>query len=400
MNVLIISTRIYPDSGGPAVFAYRFGVKLVQTGSGVHILSATPPKNSECIPPPITNLQFHHLPIRAPPIEEKGGILFKILFLVLFILLGVVYATYIVKKYKISICHVHSPYPSGIIAFFLKIVKKIPYTYLIHGADYEEKLNKWIEAEVIQKYADKSFLIARYLEEFLPRNHPWELISNAIDPTPFYKINTFHERAQMLEDLNILNKIRPADFIFLYIGNMTHPAKFKGMADFIIAFEKFLKQISPKSRLETKLIFVGDGQFRKNLQNLVQQKKLEQNVIFLGKRSEIPQLCSLAHVGALISYKEGMPNVLLEMMAASVPCIGSDVGEVRELIGDTGFIVNPGDFEAITSYLVILYNDPELLLQLGKKARERIENRYTWDIVLQTYDKANKFIFSRGLKRP
>ena len=207
--------------------------------------------------------------------------------------------------------------------FSSKLYLKIPYSYLTHGADYEEKVNVWIEATIVQRNADKTFLIARYLKDFLPKNHPWELMGNAINPMLFHKVNTIEERVQVLRDLKIVTLVDPEDFIILYIGFMVLPIKFWGMMDFIIAFENFLEQIPPENQSNVKLVFVGDGKFRPFLQKKVQQKNLEKNVIFLGRRTEIPELCSIANIGGLTSYQEGMPTVLIEMVAAGVPCMGT-----------------------------------------------------------------------------
>ena len=87
---------------------------------------------------------------------------------------------------------------------------------------------------------------------------------------------------------------------------------------------------------------INDNIVKKCYKILVRELNLKSNAIFLGKRDDIKELLAIADLLALTSYIEGSPNVLLEAMASNVPCLGTDVGEVKYIIGNTGYIEDSG----------------------------------------------------------
>ena len=106
------------------------------------------------------------------------------------------------------------------------------------------------------------------------------------------------------------------------------------------------------------------------------------NVLFLGKRDDIKKFLAIADLLALTSYVEGSPNVILEAMASSVPCLGTNVGEIKSIIGNTGYIVNPGDIINIEKKLGIYFNLSKIQrLDMMKKAKTKIKNQYDINVI-------------------
>ncbi len=395
MEILIITTRLYPDSGGPAVFAYRLGVKMAKAGYQVHFLTAFPPKNGSPIKDIENKIIFHYLPIYAPVVEKKLRIIRNFIFLIRFIVVGLFSAISITKKTKIQIIHAQSPYPAGIIALFLQKIKHIPFTYLSHSLEYGgEPSSKLIDIYLIHKNANYSFLIAQYISKFLPKNRPWQLMVNAVDSARFHKIRLQTSKAQIIKDLNLQSLLGSDDFIILYIAYMVYLAKARGMIDFARGFQMMLESIPPEQRSRCKLLFVGDGTYKYLLDSVIRKNSLSKNVFLLGKRREIPQLCAISNVGALTSHDEAMPTTLLEMMASGIPCIGTKVGEIPNIIADTGFLIEPGKVKEIMIALRKLYDSPDLTKKLGEQAQIRIRNFFSWDVVLQKYYTATKRILN------
>ena len=105
-------------------------------------------------------------------------------------------------------------------------------------------------------------------------------------------------------------------------------------------------------------------------------------MFFLGKRDDIKELLAIANLLALTSYAEGSPNVLLEAMASNVPCLGTNVGEIKHIIGNTGYIVNPGDIVNIEKNLGIFFNLSKIQRSdMMEKAKTKIKNQFDINII-------------------
>jgi glycosyltransferase involved in cell wall biosynthesis len=101
----------------------------------------------------------------------------------------------------------------------------------------------------------------------------------------------------------------------------------------------------------------------------------------LGERDDVAELLAASDVFVLSSRSEGLPMSILEAMAAGLPVVASRVGGVPELVEDgvTGFLVEPGDVPALHARLDELLRDRALAARLGRNARERALERFTWD---------------------
>ena len=99
---------------------------------------------------------------------------------------------------------------------------------------------------------------------------------------------------------------------------------------------------------------------------------LEQNFLFLGRRADIPKILGCCDIAVLPSRAEGLPNAVLEYMAAGLPVIASRVGGNAELINDgvTGLLVPPEDSSALSSSLLKLLRDPALAQRIAQGGHE------------------------------
>lgn len=121
---------------------------------------------------------------------------------------------------------------------------------------------------------------------------------------------------------------------------------------------------------EGRLMIVGDGTARSDLERLSATLGLNGRVTFAGFRTDLPQLLSAADVVALTSDNEGTPVSLIEAAAASVPCIATAVGGVPEVVNEeTGILIPAGDAQAFGEALVELAADRDRLRAMGARAR-------------------------------
>ncbi len=142
------------------------------------------------------------------------------------------------------------------------------------------------------------------------------------------------------------------------------------------------------SRLaNARFVLVGSGITRENagLCRMVDECGLADAVDLLGPRTDVPRLTAALDVACLSSWSESSPFVLCEAMCCGVPCVASDVGDSRLLIGDTGKIVPPRNPQALADALLWLLQRPlGQLNTLGQMARKRA-SMFSLDLAVDNY---------------
>jgi glycosyltransferase involved in cell wall biosynthesis len=148
---------------------------------------------------------------------------------------------------------------------------------------------------------------------------------------------------------------------------------------------------------EIKFMIVGaksnsQKHYHQKLQNLISSLGMEQDIIFTGKRDDIPQMLSIFDVFVLSSVSEGGPAVTLEAMAMKKPVVATDVGGVSEQIlgGETGIIVPPRNSKVIAEAVIYLLKHPEERFKMGEKARERVKEMFSFGRCVEEHRKLYK----------
>ena len=156
----------------------------------------------------------------------------------------------------------------------------------------------------------------------------------------------------------------------------------KGL-DWLLKLAPTLLQQTPQH----DLVLVGDGSQRARLQQQALQAGIADRVHFLGWRPDIPQLLAAADLLLLPSRWEGMPNVLLEAMASSLPLVALPVHGVEQILGSLGDlqIVQDNSPTAFIERVTQLLADSELLVSLGRQNRDRILANFTIPQMVQQY---------------
>ncbi len=205
----------------------------------------------------------------------------------------------------------------------------------------------------------------------------WEWIPNGFDLETF-RPNP-NARAGLLEELDIQE---PA---FL-IG---HIARYDPMKDHV-GLIKVARNIV-KEFPQVRFILAGSGVHPSNLElnGLLKEAGLSSNFYLLGKKNDVAK--TLQSLDALVlcsAFGEGFPNILGEAMACGVPCIATDVGDSKKLIGASGFIVppkNPGQLAAAICKLAGMASEERAAL--GKSAREIIAENYSLPKIVAQYER-------------
>jgi glycosyltransferase involved in cell wall biosynthesis len=136
---------------------------------------------------------------------------------------------------------------------------------------------------------------------------------------------------------------------------------------------------------DVDFLVVGEGELRSALEAEVERLNLGSRVRFLGLRHDVPALLGAVDVLALTSRYEGLPNAVIEAMATGAIAVATDVGGARDLLvpGESGFIVPPGDAEAVAHAILAVLGGPEAAHRIAAAARRRIETDFTVEAMVQ-----------------
>lgn len=195
-------------------------------------------------------------------------------------------------------------------------------------------------------------------EEKIPIDK-FRVIPNTVDP----------ERMKRRKNRDILRKelnIKEGEIIVGFIASF---APRKGHEFLIDALQESIKEFS-----SIKLLLVGRGALKNRIAEMVQEKGLSEHVLFLGLRQDVPDIISLFDIYIQPSLAEAFSISITEAMAMGVPCIVTDVGGNREIIGNDGcgILIPPRDSGALKDAIVNLAQDATLREKIGKEAAERI----------------------------
>jgi glycosyltransferase involved in cell wall biosynthesis len=208
----------------------------------------------------------------------------------------------------------------------------------------------------------------RYHEAIGYRPRRWEIVSNGFD------VEAFQPNPMARADWRRRLGFDAAQRV---IGMVARVDGMKDHGTFLEAAQKVAAQ-----RDDARFALIGAG-----TEKLPVSPRLREALRALGDRNDVGNILPALDLMVLSSHGEGFPNVIGEAMACGVPCVSSDVGEARALIGETGAIVPPGDSGALAdAVLGMLARDAETMVRLGAASRERIVSHFSIDAVARRYE--------------
>lgn len=137
-----------------------------------------------------------------------------------------------------------------------------------------------------------------------------------------------------------------------------------------------------------KLILTGDGEEEENLRVLANELDVQESVVFMGNRKDIPEIMNSFDVFVLPSLSEGLGVVVLEAFAVGKPVVASNVEGIPEMVinGENGFLVPIKDFDALAKRIITLLKDPLLASRMGKKGRHLVEENFDINNKISEYE--------------
>ena len=145
------------------------------------------------------------------------------------------------------------------------------------------------------------------------------------------------------------------------------------------------------ARADSGVAFIhfGDGPLRESIRRRIEELGLEERFILAGLRDDLDRFLPHWDVGVLPSFTEGLPTVVLESYAAGVPVVATSVGGTPEVVADgvDGFLVPPGDPEALARRILDVLWLEEERIAMGRRGRERIRAEFAFDAQAARFQK-------------
>ena len=348
-----IGILCYPTYGGSGIVATELGMSLAKKGYEVHFISSELPARLDMTDP---NIFFHKVNVQTYPLFKHQP--FDIA------LSSTIYQ--VVKLYKLDILHAHYAIPYAYAAFFAKQMLKeensdIPLVTTLHGTDItlvgqHPSYKHAVEFSINQ--SDTITSVSESLKkdtlQFFDIQKDIQVINNFIDNSVFDEEGNACQRKQFAND---------DEKILIHVSNL-RPVK--RIQDVLEIFKNVNKKV------KSKLIIIGEGpemekisEFMENNPELIGEIKL------LGKVNDLYRILQLSDVFLLPSEQESFGLAALEAMAARTPVISSNAGGIPEvnIQGETGFLAEIGNVEAMSNYCIKLLSDEKLLEEMKKNAK-------------------------------
>ncbi len=130
--------------------------------------------------------------------------------------------------------------------------------------------------------------------------------------------------------------------------------------------------------LKARLVMIGDGPDLPALKEYAQDLGIATQVEFWGERDDVPQLLPAFDLLVSSSYHEGMPNVVMEAMAARLPVVATAVGGTPSVINqDSGILAPPGQPDALANAICALFSHPDRAIAMGNAGKHRITTQFS-----------------------
>lgn len=372
-----IGITCYPTVGGSGIIATELGKMLAEKGHEVHFITSSTPFRLNRLYP---NIFSHQVDVNSYSVFQYAPY-------------DIALATKIaevIKNEQLDLMHVHYAIPHAVCAILGRDMagSDIGIVTTLHGTDITVLGSDSSLKEAIKYGIEKSDVVTAVSNSL--RDQTYDMINP--DKTIQTIYNFVDEREYKAADPGSLKQdlgIDEDDKVLIHVSNFRNV---KRVPDIIETFHRVQKHVP------SKLLLVGDGPEMGRTVQQVKELGLEQHVLFLGKRDNLTELYNISDIKLLMSEKEAFGLVLLEAMACGVPCIGTNIGGIPEIIesGKNGYLVGLGDIEDAASRAIGILTDAKQHETLKKGSLETVEQHFNSFKILEQYEAVYERLLDRG----
>lgn len=276
----------------------------------------------------------------------------------------------IINRKRINLIHAHDHRASLTAWLASRFSSGIPLVSHIHNTN--PWLTGWHPWKLVETFMRGRYPVSiacsetvrKYYMQFNPRAKKSIIhtVSNGIEITSHKPVN----RQILAQELGIPE----GRFVYGTVGRLEEQ---KGIDQLLIAFKKVTAHLE-----NVFLLIVGAGPLEHELKKLTVDLELSRHVAFTGYRDNVYEIFQLMDAFVLASRWEGLPMVLIEAMAQSLPVVATDVGGVGELVrnGETGFLIAPGNIDDLAKMMIEINDKSELRQNLACSAHRLIKREF------------------------
>ncbi len=286
------------------------------------------------------------------------------------------------KKYDYDIIHSHG-YATMLAAYIGGSFARCPaiingeHGTLYYASKKERLIQRFLFNRMKLNLSVSSVLKDKICDLFAVSEEKFTTIINGVDTHKFQPSSTTSSsQSALAKELSINQEHTVIGSVGRLVEVKNYPSLIKAMA--------IVRDQYPN----TKLFLAGEGPERNTLEPLIAELALEQNVTLLGRRDDVPALMKLYDIFVLPSFSEGLSNTLLEAMASGTPVVASKVGGNGEIVAEglSGYLYPSNDCQALAEVLIKLVADTSKRSQIGKQARQHIEDNFSIASMVANYE--------------
>ena len=296
----------------------------------------------------------------------------------------------LMRKNHYNVVHTHTT-KAGILGRIAARIAGVPViVHGLHGSTFEafdSGLLNWLlflferlTGGFTDAYISVSGVLSeKYIERGIGKKENYYTVYSGMELETFYAAREKIDCRKKQKELGI----DVEDFV---IGNVARLETRKGHKFLIDAFKNVVEKQKDN---HVKLLIIGEGNKRENLESYVRELKLENKVIITGYREDVEELMAIMDIFVLTSLREGLPRVLVQAAAVGIPSVAFNVDGVPEIIRDNfnGFLVRVRDVGQLVNRIEKYIDKKELVLLHGQKGREFIKNKWSTEGMVDRVDK-------------
>lgn len=307
------------------------------------------------------------------------------------------------RKEKFDIVHTSTPKPGFLGTIAARIVG-IPIIIHSNFGFYFQKDSSWFIKNIFllverttAKYCDLVFLVGKSdiktaLKENIYSSDKIRYMGGWVDLNRFnpYKFSQeFIEKKK--KDLNVSQEAK-------VVGINARLVKDKGYYELFKAFSEVLKEFP-----QALLLIIGSEEPEKrdriNPDLVFKEFGIENNVLYLGERTDVDEIYPLMDIFVSPSYREGVGISVLEALAMERPVIATKVGGIPDSVEHlkTGILIPSKDIDKLTEGLIFLLRNPDQAKKLGKEGRKKIIKEFSQEFVFERINKEYQRLISEKL---
>ncbi len=282
----------------------------------------------------------------------------------------------VVRREGVDVVHARSRAPAWYAWRALRQTPEAAFVTTAHGFYHNRRYSK------VMGRGEAVIAVSRGLARYLAKSLGFDperitVIYRGLDLERYRPERAAECRAALCEELGL----PPESFIVAQVGRISRR---KGHRYFFEALAALKRGGAPVAGLVVGEVHLNKDEYGRELEKLVEALGLKETVKFMGYRADVPEIVTGVDSLVFPSVEpESFGRAAVEAMAARKPVVGTRLGGLREIVRhrETGFLVEPSNARALAAALEMLMDNPRVAVEMGRKGRERVEERFTNEVM-------------------